>query len=74
MRGCEQSTGIKQRNDKEDHEVDAVATILTLEPFKVGIGIGAIALIYGTVKMELSLGVLGFFLCFLAGMIAQLFK
>jgi hypothetical protein len=54
--------------------VDAVAAIQTLEPFKVGIGIGAIALIYGTVKMELSLGLLGFFLCFVAGMIAQLFK
>jgi hypothetical protein len=54
--------------------VDAVATILTLEPFKVGIGIGAFALIYGTVKMEFSLGALGFFLCFLAGAIAQLFK
>ena len=53
--------------------MDAVAMILTLQPFKVGIGIGAIALIYGTVKMEFSFGVLGFFLCFLAGMIAQLF-
>jgi hypothetical protein len=52
--------------------VDPVAVIQTLEPFKVGIGIGAIALIYGTVKMEFSFGVLGFFLCFLAGMIAQL--
>ena len=63
----------KTRNFKEDHGVDAVAMILTLQPFKVGIGIGAIALIYGTVKMEFSFGVLGFFLCFLAGMIAQLF-
>ena len=54
--------------------MDAVATILTLEPFKVGIGIGAIALIYGTVKMEFSFGFLGFFLCFLAGIIAQIFK
>jgi hypothetical protein len=54
--------------------VDVVATILTLEPFKVGIGIGGIALIYGTVKMGFSLGVLGFFLCFFAGVIAQLFK
>lgn len=54
--------------------MDAIGAILTLEPFKVGIGIGAIALIYGTVKMELSLGVLGFFLCFIAGMIAQIFK
>lgn len=63
----------KNRNFKEDHRVDAVAMILTLEPFKAGIGIGAIALIYGTVKMEFSFGVLGFFLCFLAGMIAQLF-
>jgi hypothetical protein len=53
--------------------VDAVAAIQTLTPFKAGIGIGAIALIYGTVKMEFSLGVLGFFLCFFAGMIAQLF-
>jgi len=54
--------------------VDIVATILTLEPYKVGIGIGGVALIYGTVKMEFSLGVLGFLLCFLAGTIAQLFK
>ena len=54
--------------------MDAVAAILTLEPFKVGIGIGAVALIYGTVKMELSLGLLGFFLCFVAGMVAQFFK
>ena len=53
--------------------MDAVATILTLEPFKVGIGIGTITLIYSTAKMEFSVGVLGFFLCFLAGMIAQLF-
>jgi hypothetical protein len=53
--------------------VDLVVMIQTLEPFKVGIGIGVIALIYGTVKMEFSFGVLGFFLCFLAGMIAQLF-
>jgi len=54
--------------------VDVGAMILTMEPFKVGIGIGAIAMIYGTVKMEFSLGVLGFFLCFFAGVIAQLFK
>ena len=53
--------------------MDPVVMIQTLEPFKVGIGIGAIALIYGTVKMEFSFGVLGFVLCFLAGLIAQIF-
>ena len=58
----------------EGNEVDVVATLQALEPFKVGIGIGGIALIYGTVKMEFSLGVLGFFLCFFAGVIAQIFK
>lgn len=53
--------------------MDVVASMLTLEPFKVGIGIGAITLIYGTLKMEFSVGALGFFLCFLAGMIVQFF-
>jgi hypothetical protein len=53
--------------------LETLASILTLEPFKAGIGIGAIALIYGTLKMEFSLGALGFFLCFLAGLIAQIF-
>jgi hypothetical protein len=71
--GWKQLPGIKKRNNKEDHGVDAVAMIQTLAPFKVGIGIGAIALIYGTVKMEFSFGVLGFILCFFAGIIAQLF-
>jgi hypothetical protein len=53
--------------------VDPVAMIQTLEPFKVGIGIGAFALVYGTVKMEFMFGVLGFFLCSLAGLIFKLF-
>ena len=48
--------------------------MLTLEPFKVGTGIGILALCYGTVKMEWSFGLLGFFLCSLAGIIVQLFK
>jgi hypothetical protein len=53
--------------------VDVVDTISTLEPIKAGIGIGAIALIYSTVKMKFSLGFLGFLLRFFAGIIAQLF-
>lgn len=65
---------IAEIDKQEEHGVDIVATILTMEPFKVGIGIGGIALIYGTVKMEFSLGVLGFFLCFFTGVIAQIFK
>jgi hypothetical protein len=44
-----------------------------MEPFKVGIGIGGIIFIYGTMKMEFSLGVLGFILCSFAGIIAQMF-
>jgi hypothetical protein len=53
--------------------LETLASILTMEPFKVGIGIGGIIFIYGSVKMEFSLGVLGFILCCFAGMIAQMF-
>lgn len=50
-----------------------ITTIQTLAPIKVGTGIGILAMCYGTAKMELRFGLLGFVLCFLAGAIAQLF-
>lgn len=53
--------------------MDAPTILTAVEPFKAGIGIGLFALIYGTMKMEFSFGVLGFFLCALAGIVAQLF-
>ncbi len=53
--------------------MDAPTILTAVEPFKAGLGIGLFALIYGTLKMELSFGVLGFFLCLLAGIVAQLF-
>lgn len=58
---------------KEESHVDAPAILTAVEPFKAGIGIGLFTLIYGTVKMEFSFGVLGFILCAVAGIVAQLF-
>lgn len=54
--------------------MDIATAILAIGPFKVGMGIGVLTLIYGTMKMEWALGALGFFLCFLAGIIGQLFQ
>ncbi len=48
-----------------------ILTIIT--PFWAGMGIGVIAFIYGTVKMEFSFGALGFFLSFIAGSVLELF-
>jgi hypothetical protein len=48
-----------------------ILTIIT--PFWGGVGIGVLALIYGSVKMEFSFGVLGFFLCFIAGSVFEFF-
>lgn len=53
--------------------MDLITTVQTLAPVKVGMGIGIFALVYGTAKMELRFGLLGFFLCFFAGVVAQLF-
>jgi len=53
--------------------LDIITTMQTVAPFKVGVGIGILALVYGTAKMEWKFGLLGFFLCFLAGIVAQLF-
>jgi hypothetical protein len=53
--------------------MDFLTTMQVLEPFKAGIGIGVIVLIYGSVKMEPSFGILGFFLCFIAGLMMELF-
>jgi hypothetical protein len=60
--------------DKGDFGVDIAAAMLTIGPFKVGMGIGILILIYGTMKMEWALGALGFFLCFLAGIVGELFR
>lgn len=50
-----------------------MTSIMTGEPFTVGIVIGVVAFIYGTRKMEFSFGLLAFFLCFFAGIVADLF-
>lgn len=54
--------------------MDIAAAMLAIGPFKVGMGIGVLILIYGTMKMEWVIGALGFFLCFVAGIIGELFK
>lgn len=51
--------------------MDIQTTMQTLTPFKAGIGLGVIVLIYGKVKMEFIFGLLGFFLCFIAGVIFE---
>jgi hypothetical protein len=53
--------------------LDILTTMQTIAPFKAGMGIGVIVLIYGSVKMEFSFGVLGFFLCLIAGFVVGLF-
>jgi hypothetical protein len=53
--------------------LDILTTMQTIAPFKAGIAIGVIVLIYGSVKMEFSFGVLGFFLCFIAGIVVEIF-
>ena len=53
--------------------MDILTTMQTIAPFKAGIGIGVIILIYGSVKMEFSFGIIGFFLCFIAGFVLELF-
>jgi hypothetical protein len=50
--------------------LDILTTMQTIAPFKAGMGIGVIVLIYGSVK---SFGVLGFFLCLIAGFVVGLF-
>ena len=53
--------------------MDILTTMQTIAPFKAGMGMGVVVLIYGSVKMEVSFGVLGFFLCFIAGFVLELF-
>jgi hypothetical protein len=53
--------------------LDILTTMQTVAPFKAGIGIGVVILIYGSVKMEFSFGIIGFFLCFIAGVVLELF-
>ena len=53
--------------------MDILTTMQTIAPFKAGIGIGVIIFIYGSVKMEFSFGIIGFFLCFIAGVVLELF-
>jgi hypothetical protein len=52
--------------------VDIVTIMQTLSPFKAGIGMGVIVLIYGSKKMEFLFGIFGFFLCLIAGFLYEL--
>jgi hypothetical protein len=58
---------------KEDCGLDLMTTMQTIAPYKAGMGIGVMVLIYGSVKMEFSFGVLGFILCLVAGFVVELF-
>lgn len=53
--------------------MDILTTMQTIAPFKAGMGIGVMVLIYGSVKMEFSFGLLGFFLCLITGFVVGLF-
>ncbi len=53
--------------------MDAPTILTAVGPFKAGIALGLCTLIYGTKKMEISFGVLGFLLCLIAGIVGQLF-
>ena len=53
--------------------MDILTAMQAISPFKAGLGLGVIVLIYGYTKMELSFGLLGFVLCFIAGVVSELF-
>lgn len=59
--------------EKEGRGLDILTTMQAISPFKAGLGLGVIVLIYGYAKMELSFGLLGFVLCFIAGIVSELF-